>query len=158
MDTLEFIGAALKEDVGSGDYSSLACIPPGADGRAVLKIKEDGIIAGLHLAEAIFHFLEPSAAFIFYKKDGDSISKGETAFEVAAKVHTILKAERLVLNCMQRMSGIATLTRKYVDAVKDYPVKNTGYPQNRPALPRLRKGSRARRRRPQPPNGPLWTW
>jgi nicotinate-nucleotide pyrophosphorylase (carboxylating) len=123
LDTKNFIEAALKEDVGSGDHSSLACIPTGATGKAVLKIKEGGIIAGLRLAEEIFHFLEPGAHFNFYKKDGDKVNNGETAFDVSASVHTILKAERLVLNCMQRMSGIATLTRKYVDAVAGYPVK-----------------------------------
>ena len=123
MSTKEFIEAALREDVGSGDYSTLACIPEHARGQAVLKVKEDGIIAGLSLAEDIFHFLEPDAKLTFNKRDGDKVANGETAFEVAAGVHTILKAERLVLNCMQRMSGIATLTSKYVDAVKGYPAK-----------------------------------
>jgi len=123
LDTIEFIQAALKEDVGSGDYSSLACIPSGAMGKAVLKIKEDGIIAGINLAQQIFLFIEPAATLVFYKKDGDKVSSGEVAFEVSASIHTILMAERLVLNCMQRMSGIATITRKYVDAIKDYPAK-----------------------------------
>jgi nicotinate-nucleotide pyrophosphorylase (carboxylating) len=119
----EFIKAALLEDVGRGDYSSLACIPAGARGKAILKIKEDGIIAGIDLAEEIFYFLEPGALFTTFKKDGDKVSNGEIAFEVTAGVHTILKAERLAINCMQRMSGIATLTRQYVDAIKEYPAK-----------------------------------
>lgn len=119
MDTRAFIEAALKEDIGAGDFSTLASIPPGKKGKAVLKIKEDGIIAGIALAQEIFHFLEPDADFTLYKQDGDEVKSGETAFEVAADVHTILQAERLALNCMQRMSGIATLTRKYVDAIKD---------------------------------------
>jgi nicotinate-nucleotide pyrophosphorylase (carboxylating) len=123
LDTQEFIKAALLEDVGEGDYSTLACIPANEKGKAVLKIKEDGIIAGIKLAEEIFHSIGPAAEFTFYKKDGDEVATGEVAFEVAANVHTILKAERLVLNCMQRMSGIATLTRKYVDAIKGYPAK-----------------------------------
>jgi nicotinate-nucleotide pyrophosphorylase (carboxylating) len=123
VDTQEFIEAALREDVGDGDFSSLACIPPGARGIAVLKIKEGGIIAGIELAKQIFFFLEPSATFTFFKQDGDAVESGEAAFEVTATVHTILKAERLVLNCMQRMSGIATLTRKYVDKIKGYPAK-----------------------------------
>ena len=123
MNQTEFIAAALKEDVGSGDYSSLASIPADARGMAVLKIKEDGIIAGIDLAKDIFHFLEPEATFTTYKKDGDRVSNGEVAFEVAASVHTILKAERLALNCMQRMSGIATLTNEYVTAIKDYKTK-----------------------------------
>jgi len=123
LTTQEFIAAALLEDVGSGDFSTLASIPADADGRAVLKIKEDGIIAGLELAQEIFQHIQPDAAFLFNKKDGDKVSKGETAFEVTAKVHTILMAERLVLNCMQRMSGIATLTNKYADKIKPYKTK-----------------------------------
>lgn len=123
MTTTEFIAAALKEDVGVGDFSSLASIDAGAQGLAVLKIKEAGIIAGITLAEEIFRFLEPDVTFTAYKKDGDRVTVGEVAFEVAASVHTILKAERLSLNCMQRMSGIATLTNEYVVAVQDYPAK-----------------------------------
>jgi nicotinate-nucleotide pyrophosphorylase (carboxylating) len=120
LNTLEFIEAALKEDVGAGDFSTLSCIPTTARGKAILKIKEDGILAGVAMAQAIFHYLEPEAAFTLYKKDGDEVKVGELAFEVAASVHTILKAERLALNCMQRMSGVATLTRQYVDAIKEY--------------------------------------
>lgn len=123
MNTTNFIEAALEEDVQNGDYSTLACIPAVAMGKAVLKIKEDGIIAGIDLAEEIFYFLEPGSVFTLFKKDGDKVSKGEIAFEVSASVHTILKAERLVLNCMQRMSGIATLTNKYVELIKGYPTK-----------------------------------
>jgi nicotinate-nucleotide pyrophosphorylase (carboxylating) len=123
LNTYEFIKAALLEDVGTGDYSTLASIPADARGSAVLKIKEDGIIAGIALAEEIFYFLEPSATFQLYKNDGDRVKAGDIAFEVAATVHTILKAERLALNCMQRMSGIATLTNKYVELIKEYPAK-----------------------------------
>lgn len=121
--TQEFIAAALQEDVGNGDYSTLASIDAGARGKAVLKIKENGILAGVALAQDIFHHLEPGAVFTLFKKDGDCVEKGETAFEVSAGIHTILKAERLVLNCMQRMSGIATLTNRYVEKIKGYPAK-----------------------------------
>lgn len=120
MNTKEFIEAALKEDVGTGDYSTLSCIPATARGKAILKIKENGILAGVAMAQAIFHYLEPEATFTLYKKDGDEVTVGELAFEVSASVHTILKAERLALNCMQRMSGVATLTRQYVDAIKEF--------------------------------------
>jgi len=118
MDIKTFIRLALEEDVASGDYSTLACIPADAQGKAVLKIKENGVLAGMEVAKEIFQYLEPQAVFNAYKKDGDVITYGEIAFDVSAKVHTILKAERLVLNCMQRMSGIATLTQTYVDKIK----------------------------------------
>jgi len=115
-----FISLALAEDLGPGDYSTLACIPPSVQGKAVLKIKEAGVLAGMEVAAGIFHYLEKNARFTAFKKDGDNISPGEIAFEVSAGVHTILKAERLVLNCMQRMSGIATLTRKFTNRLKGY--------------------------------------
>jgi nicotinate-nucleotide pyrophosphorylase (carboxylating) len=120
LTTQEFIAAALKEDIGSGDHSTLSSIAPDAMGKAVLKVKEDGILAGVQLAQDIFHYLEPEAAFTIYKNDGDVVKYGDIAFEVAAKVHTILQAERLSLNCMQRMSGIATLTNQYVQKLKGY--------------------------------------
>ena len=123
MHTKAFIEAALAEDIGNGDHSTLASIPADAKGSAVLKVKGDGVIAGIELAQNIFHFLEPEATFTLTKKDGDSVLNGDVAFEVDAKVHTILQAERLTLNSMQRMSGIATLTCKYVELIKGYSTK-----------------------------------
>lgn len=117
------IEEALKEDVGDGDHSTLSCIPADAKGKAVLKIKQEGILAGIHVAEKIFYYKEPKCNFSSFKKDGDKIKAGEIAFEVEALVHTILQCERLVLNCMQRMSGIATLTRQYVDKIRGYKTK-----------------------------------
>jgi len=114
------VKAALQEDIGDGDHSTLSAIPADAQGKAILKIKQDGILAGMKIAEHIFRYKEPSVRFTAFKKDGDTIEAGETAFEVTASVHTILQCERLVLNCMQRMSGIATLTRQYVDRLKGY--------------------------------------
>ena len=114
------IANALAEDIGDGDHSTLASIPAEANGKAVLKIKEDGILAGMDVARKIFVHMEPDIVFKAYKKDGDTMKNGEMAFEVEAKVHTILQCERLVLNCMQRMSGIATLTRKYVEELEGY--------------------------------------
>ena len=110
----------MKEDVGDGDHSSLSCIPADARGKAVLKIKQDGILAGMEIAKKIFAYKEPGSVFSAYKKDGDKMIFGEKAFEVEASVHTILGCERLVLNCMQRMSGIATLTREYSDKLTGY--------------------------------------
>jgi nicotinate-nucleotide pyrophosphorylase (carboxylating) len=123
MNTQEFIAAALKEDIGAGDFSTLASIDPNAQGTAVLKVKEAGILAGVELAQQIFYYIEPTASFSIYKEDGERVEVGDIAFEVNAKTHTILQAERLMLNCMQRMSGIATLTNKYVEKVKNYKAK-----------------------------------
>jgi nicotinate-nucleotide pyrophosphorylase (carboxylating) len=112
--------AAFREDIGNGDHSTLATIPADAKGKAVLRIKEGGILAGMDVAERIFSIREPSAIFIPYKKDGDPMQPGEIAFEIKASVHSILACERLVLNCMQRMCGIATLTRAYVTKIRAY--------------------------------------
>lgn len=119
----ELIANAFKEDVGDGDHSTLSCIDENENGKAILKIKDEGILAGVEVAEKIFSFVEPSAVFKKIKNDGDEMHTGEVAFEVNAKIHTILKCERLVLNCMQRMSGIATLTKKYTDKLKPYSTK-----------------------------------
>jgi nicotinate-nucleotide pyrophosphorylase (carboxylating) len=119
----ELIKNALAEDIGDGDHSTLSSIDENAEGKAVLKIKQDGVLAGMHVAETIFRYMEPDIIFIPHKKDGDEMKYGEVAFEVNAKVHTILKCERLVLNSMQRMSGIATLTKKYVQKLDGYKTK-----------------------------------
>lgn len=123
MDTQKFIELALEEDIRDGDHSTLASIAPDAMGKAILKIKEDGILAGVELAMDIIYSFDIDAEIVVHKRDGDAVVNGDIAFEVSTNVHNILQAERLLLNCMQRMSGIATLTRKYVDKVKDYKCK-----------------------------------
>jgi len=117
------IQEALAEDVGDGDHSTLSCIPATQKGKAILKIKQDGILAGVDVAQKIFSFVEPENIFRASKKDGDVMRNGETAFEVEAHIHTILKCERIVLNCMQRMSGIASLTHSYTKKLKEYKTK-----------------------------------
>jgi nicotinate-nucleotide pyrophosphorylase (carboxylating) len=117
------IKEALEEDIGDGDHSSLSCIPADAKGKAVLKIKQDGILAGVAVAERVFSLVEPSTNFKFFMDDGTIVRNGEIAFEVEAPARVILQCERLVLNCMQRMSGIATLTRKYCDHLKGFSTK-----------------------------------
>ena len=119
----ELIKNALAEDIGKGDHSTLASVKPDTEGKAVLKIKQEGILAGVAVAEKIFHFVQADAKFIPFKKDGDAILNGDIAFKVTAKIHTILTCERLVLNIMQRMSGIATLTGKYVKKLAGYKTK-----------------------------------
>lgn len=123
MEYIPFLLSALNEDIGSGDHSTLSTISADAKGKAVLKIKENGVLAGLEIAQQIFSLIEPEAIVEPLKKDGDEMENGEIAFTVFAKVHTILKAERLVLNTMQRMSGIAGLTRQYVTKLNGYRTK-----------------------------------
>ncbi len=114
------IQQALQEDIGDGDHSTKSCISPDARGRALLKIKEEGILAGVSVAEKIFKQVEPDISFTSFKDDGEAMQANEIAFEVEGRVHTILQCERLVLNCMQRMSGIAMLTRRYADQLKGF--------------------------------------
>lgn len=114
------IDEALQEDVGAGDHSTLSCIPAATRGKAVLKIKEAGILAGLEVARKIFHYREPGSVFTAFRHDGEPMEAGDKAFEIEASVATILSCERLVLNCMQRMSGIATLTRQYSRKLQGY--------------------------------------
>lgn len=116
----DFIQAALDEDIKDGDHSTLCCIPPETKGTAILKVKENGILAGVAVAQRILQLVEPQASITIYLEDGYEVQKGDLAFEIKASVHTILKTERLILNIMQRMSGIATLTRAYVNKLSGY--------------------------------------
>lgn len=113
-DVKAFIQSALKEDVGDGDHTSLSTIPAGAKGKARLIVKDEGILAGVELAKAIFLEVDPELEIEVLMNDGDEIKYGDIAFYVSGKDQSILTAERLVLNCMQRMSGIATTTRRIV--------------------------------------------
>ncbi|UCG27001.1 MAG: carboxylating nicotinate-nucleotide diphosphorylase [Bacteroidales bacterium] len=113
-----FISSALKEDIGDGDHTSLACIPPDTTGKAQLLIKEDGILAGIDLTREILLKIDPGIHFYKFIEDGTPVKEGDTAFQITGSVHSILKSERLILNILQRMSGIATRTRAYVDRLK----------------------------------------
>ncbi len=105
---------AIREDVGNGDHSSLACIPSEAQGKAKLLVKDDGIIAGIEFAKQVFSYVDPQIKIEQLIKDGDPVSYGDIAFYVEGASQSILKAERLVLNAMQRMSAIATKTNTFV--------------------------------------------
>jgi len=111
---LHFIDAALAEDVGDGDHSSLSSIPKDAESKAKLIVKGQGILAGVALAEKIVHRVDPSLRIEVFIQDGSPVKYGDIGFHLYGNVQSILKAERLVLNCMQRMSGIATLTAEIV--------------------------------------------
>jgi nicotinate-nucleotide pyrophosphorylase (carboxylating) len=114
----QFITNALTEDVGDGDHTSLATIPDGTIGKAKLLVKDDGILAGVELAIEIFHEVDPNLKVTVMLSDGALVKPKDIALEVEGDAQSILKAERLVLNCMQRMSGIATKTREIVDLLK----------------------------------------
>lgn len=112
------IDNALKEDIGDGDHSSLSCVPKDATGKARLLVKEPGVIAGIELAGRIFKRFDPSLKIETFFNDGDEVKPGDVAFIVSGKSISILSTERLVLNFMQRMSGIATQTRKIVNLIE----------------------------------------
>lgn len=113
-----FIKTALSEDIGDGDHSSLGSIPADQVSEAQLIIKDEGIIAGLTLAERIFHYVDKKIEIEFFKKDGDYVTNGEIGFIVKGNAQAILSAERLALNCLQRMSAIATYTRRMTQLIK----------------------------------------
>lgn len=123
MSIKEFVQLAIEEDIKDGDHSALACIPGDARGKAKLLVKEDGIIAGISIAKEIFKEFDNSINVESYLKDGDRVKVGDIAFVVEGPSIALLGAERLVLNVMQRMSAIATLTRKFVDEIGDLPTR-----------------------------------
>jgi nicotinate-nucleotide pyrophosphorylase (carboxylating) len=112
------IDLAIAEDIGDGDHSSLSCIPKSAKGEVTLMIKQEGILAGVDIAKMVFHKIDPTINFTPYLTDGIKVNYGDIAFNANGKVHSLLQAERIVLNIMQRMSGIATQTWEYVEKVK----------------------------------------
>lgn len=134
-----FIKNALYEDVRDGDHTSLACVPADAIGKARLLVKDQGIIAGVELAKMIFDFVDPEFEVKTLIKDGSSVKYGDVVFEVQGKSQAILKAERLVLNTMQRMSGIATMSRQFVDLVQGLDVQILDTRKTTPLLRFLEK-------------------
>lgn len=136
MYTDELIEIAIKEDIGDGDHTSLACIPKKASGKAHLLVKEEGIIAGVELAEKIFKRIDSNLIFNKLIDDGSQIKKGDIVFTIEGNRQSILQAERLALNFMQRMSGIATTTSYYVSLVDGL---NTKILDTRKTTPGLRE-------------------
>ncbi|MFT5723149.1 MAG: nicotinate-nucleotide pyrophosphorylase (carboxylating) [Bacteroidia bacterium] len=117
--TLDFIQHAFEEDIKDGDHSSLASIPQGTQGKAKLLFKDSGIVAGIELAQVILKQLDPNATFEVYNNDGDEVKYGDIGFVVSGSVHAILAGERLLLNCMQRLSGVATQTANLLKLMGD---------------------------------------
>ncbi len=112
------IDLAFSEDIGDGDHTTLCCIPEDAMGKSKLLIKEDGVLAGIRIAKEIFHRFDPTMQVEVLIEDGARVKKGDVAMIVTGKVRSLLQTERLMLNVMQRMSGIATMTAKYVERLK----------------------------------------
>ena len=133
------IGNAIREDVGDGDHSSLACIPKAAKGKAKLLVKDQGLIAGVRFAEKVFHHVDPELSIDLKIQDGQKISKGDIAFYVEGSSQSILKAERLVLNAMQRMSAIATKTATFVEKLEGTGTKILDTRKTTPGIRALEK-------------------
>jgi nicotinate-nucleotide pyrophosphorylase (carboxylating) len=136
MDLDEIIDNAISEDLGDGDHTSLAIFPPDVQGRAILFIKDRGKLAGVPVAEKIFRKTDPSLILKIFKQDGDEIKPGDTVFEVKGSILSILSVERLVLNFMQRLSGIATTTSEFISQMKGL---NTKILDTRKTTPNLRE-------------------
>lgn len=135
----QFILNSLNEDVGDGDHTSLATIPAGTQGKAKLLVKDEGILAGVELALEIFHIVDADLKVSVFLNDGAEVKPKDIAFEVEGDAQNILKAERLVLNCMQRMSGIATITRQLVDLLQGTNAKVLDTRKTTPGLRYLEK-------------------
>jgi len=135
----EFIQRSFDEDLGDGDHTSLACIPDGLTGKARLLVKEKGILAGIRIAREVFTFTDKDLTPEIFINDGAEVSPGNIAFIVSGRIHSILKAERLVLNIMQRMSGIATTTRQYADILRGFRTRITDTRKTTPGIRFLEK-------------------
>ena len=139
MEINNIIEQALEEDIGDGDHTSLSTIPENATGSATLMIKEDGILAGVDIAKQVFKKVDPTLNFKILIKDGSIVKKGDIIFRVEGKSISILTAERLALNFMQRMSGIATFTHKMCDRIGGLPTKILDTRKTTPLLRELEK-------------------
>ena len=117
-----FINAALREDIKDGDHTSLACIDPESRDTAKLLVKDEGVLAGVDFAEYVFKKLDPECGFERFISDGAAVKHGDIAFEITTDSQTLLKGERLVLNTMQRLSGVASMARQFQEKVKGLPV------------------------------------
>lgn len=139
MDIESFISLSLQEDIGSGDHTSLATIPAEAKGKARLLVKDEGIIAGVEIAIKIFHKVDPSLLVTVLIQDGSKVKFGDIVLTIEGSDRSILTAERLVLNCMQRMSGIATTTSKYAEKLSGLKAKVLDTRKTTPLMRELEK-------------------
>ncbi len=135
----DFISRCLKEDIGDGDHSSLACIPGEASGKARLLVKEHGLLSGCAVAGEVFRIVDSDMKFEPFISDGSKISPGDIVFHVYGRIQSILKSERLVLNIMQRMSGIATSTSMYIERIEGLKAKVLDTRKTTPGMRYLEK-------------------
>lgn len=135
----ELLELAFAEDIGDGDHTTLCCIPEDATGKSRLIVKEKGILAGVDIAEKVFRKFDPELKMNIFIHDGAEVNPGDIAFEVEGRIQSLLQTERLMLNIMQRMSGIATLTRKYADELSGLKTKVLDTRKTTPGLRMLEK-------------------
>ena len=133
------IANAIREDVGAGDHSSLACIPYDAAGKANLLVKEDGVISGVEFAKRVFNYVDPGLKIDVLIEDGSWVKPGDICFYVSGNSQSILKSERLILNAMQRMSAISTKTKKFVDTLEGTSTKILDTRKTTPGIRALEK-------------------
>lgn len=133
------IANAIREDVGAGDHSSLACIPYDAAGKAKLLVKEDGVISGVEFAKRVFNYVDPGLKIDVLIEDGSWVQPGDICFYVSGNSQSILKSERLILNAMQRMSAISTKTKKFVDVLQGTSTKILDTRKTTPGIRALEK-------------------
>ena len=133
------IANAIREDVGAGDHSSLACIPYDAAGKAKLLVKEDGVISGVEFAKRVFNYVDPGLKIDVLIEDGSWVKPGDICFYVSGNSQSILKSERLILNAMQRMSAISTKTKKFVDTLEGTSTKILDTRKTTPGIRALEK-------------------
>lgn len=137
--TDRLIDLAFAEDIGDGDHTTLSCIPPDAMGRSRLLIKEHGILAGIEIAKEIFRRFDPELKVTVYMQDGAEVNPGDVPMLVEGRVQSLLQTERLMLNVMQRMSGVATMTRRYVDELRGFHTRVLDTRKTTPGMRMLEK-------------------
>ena len=135
----ELLDLAFAEDIGDGDHTTLCCIPADEMGKQHLLVKEEGILAGVEIAKKVFHKFDPELKMTVFINDGAHVKPGEVAFVVEGRVRSLLQTERLMLNIMQRMSGIATMTAKYMDRLKGLKTKVLDTRKTTPGMRMLEK-------------------
>ena len=138
-DLLPFLQRAFSEDIGDGDHTTLSSIPADKIGKSRLIIKEDGVVAGVEVAKEVFRFFDPELEVTVFIEDGSAVKKGDVVFEVAGKVHSLLQTERLMLNLMQRLSGVATTTHQYMKELEGTKTKVLDTRKTTPGMRLLEK-------------------